>query len=199
MSRIPVPQPGDHAPIAGPHDVSLRPIAEGDLDMLLRWQREPEVAHWWDEADLSREEMRREYLEPDIAPTWRFVIEWEGRDVGMVQYWHKYPDTDDLWSAGIDILIGEADARDRGVGREAIRVLLRYLFEVKRLHRVTIDPEVANVRAIRAYERAGFTRDGVLRHEYQIRGEYVDTQYLSILETDWPEAKRVWLEERASR
>ncbi len=197
--RFPVPHPGDHEPIAGPHDVSLRPIVEGDIEQFMRWLQEPDVAHWWDEADSSLEEIRSEYFEPDPAyPCWRFIIVWQGRDVGLIQYYHDYPDADALFSAGVDILIGEADARDRGVGREAIRVLLQYLFEVKRLHRVTIDPEVGNARAIRSYEAAGFTRDGVSRDNDFIRGAYVDTLYLSILEGEWPAAKARWLAERGT-
>ena len=197
MSRYEVPRPGDHEPIAGPHDVSLHPIVETDLEAILRWRSDPEVAHWWDEAELSLPEMRRNYLEPDVNPCWRFIIERAGRGIGVIQYHHPYADTDYSFTAGIDIFIGEAEARDRGVGREALRVLLSYLFEVKRVHRVTIDPEVGNTRAIRAYERAGFTRDGVLRHDDFIRGEYVDRQYLTILEDEWPAARARWFAERA--
>ena len=199
MSRYPVPLPGDHDPIAGPHDVNLRPIVADDIEQFMRWLQEEEVAYWWDEADSSLEEIRADYFEADVNPCWRFIIVWQGRDVGLFQYYHDYADTEYSFSAGIDIFIGEADARDRGVGREAIRVLLCHLFEVKHLHRVTIDPEVGNTRAIRSYEAAGFKRDGVSRHNYFMRGEYVDTQYLSILETEWPEAKARWLEARAAR
>lgn len=75
-------------------------------------------------------------------------------------------------------------------------MLLRYLFEVKRLHRVTIDPEVDNARAIHTYQKAGFRLEGVLRHNDRIHDRYVDTQYLSILEDEWPEARARWLAER---
>lgn len=105
-----------------------------------------------------------------------------------------------LWTAGIDIFIGEPDARDRGVGTEAVRTLLQYLFEVKRLHRVTIDPEVGNRRAIRSYEKAGFRFDGVLRHNDRFEdGRYADTHFMSIIEDEWPAARARWEAEVASK
>jgi aminoglycoside 6'-N-acetyltransferase len=199
MSRYEVPKPGDHEPIAGPHDVSFRPIVPGDLDDLWRWQHETEVVQWWGEPTEDREEFRRENFDSDVAPTWRFIIEWDGRGVGLIQYYHDYADTEDSWSAGIDIYIGEPDARDHGVGTEAVRTLLRYLFEVKHVHRVTIDPQTTNARAIRAYEKAGFSRDGVMRHNDFMHGRYIDTQYLSILEDEWPAAGERWLSERSAQ
>jgi aminoglycoside 6'-N-acetyltransferase len=176
--------------------VSLRPIADEDLDKLWRWQHEPGVVEWWGEPNEDREQFRAEHFEPDVAPTWRFIIEWQGRPVGMLQYYHDYPDTEDSWSAGIDIYIGEPDARDRGVGTEAVRIMLRYLFEVKRVHRVIIDPQTTNARAIRAYEKAGFRREGVMRHNDFMHGKYIDTQYLSIIEDEWPAERDRWLAER---
>ncbi|HXI44982.1 MAG TPA: GNAT family protein, partial [Candidatus Acidoferrales bacterium] len=45
----------------------------------------------------------------------------------------------------------------------AIRTLARYLIEGRGHHRLTIDPSAANERAIKAYERVGFRRVGVMR------------------------------------
>ena len=194
MTRNALPNPGDHVPIAGPHHVSLRPIAAGDIDALFRWLHDPEVAQFWGEPPADRDEVRGGYLEPNEAPTWCFIIQHAGRDVGLIQYWHAYADTHYRFSASIDIFVGEPDARNRGVGTEAVRTLLAHLFEVTGMHIVTIDPQTTNARAIRAYEKAGFRRDGVLRHHDRMHGEYVDTQYLSILEDEWPAARAAWLE-----
>lgn len=196
MPQRPLVDPTQHDPIPGPHEVSLRPIREADIPALWRWLHEPEVVEFWGDPDETVEEVRAENLEPDVYPCWRFIIEREGAPVGLVQYWHDDPDPEWWWSAGIDILIGEPGARGRGAGIEAIRVLLRHLFEVKHLHRVTIDPQVRNERAIHVYERAGFRRDGILRHDDIIRGQYVDAQYLTILEDEWPAARERWERER---
>jgi aminoglycoside 6'-N-acetyltransferase len=190
---------------ASPHEriegevVSLRLLVESDLPDLVRWLSDPEVVQFYGEPPVSVDEARRDYIDPDVHPVWRFVIEHEGRGIGEIQYHHPYPGTEWEWSVGIDIFIGEPDARNRGLGAEAVRTLLRYLFEVKRCHIVTIDPEVANARAIRSYEQAGFRLDGVLRHHAFEHGEYVDTHFMSILESEWPDARARWEAERASR
>ena len=58
------------------------------------------------------------------------------------------------------------DHQGRGVGPEAIRLAARWLIDERGHHRITIDPAAANARAIRAYEKVGFRRVGVLR-EYE--------------------------------
>ena len=138
---------------------------------ILRWLVEPEVLHWWDDALADIEAARHEYLDPDPhVPLWRYVMEEGGRGVGFAQWYHAYFGTDYARSAAIDIFIGEPDARERGLGTEAVRMLLRHLFEERGVHRVTIDPETGNARAIRAYQKAGFRLDGVLRHNDFMRG-----------------------------
>jgi aminoglycoside 6'-N-acetyltransferase len=198
MTADAVPLPGDHAPIEGPR-LRFRPVSQSDLPDLMRWLDDAEVRQFYGDPPASEAAAREDYLEVDVNPVWRFVIEEDGRGVGEIQYHHAYPGSDYAWSAGIDIFIGDPDARDRGVGTEAIRTMLRFLFEEKRVHRATIDPEVANARAIRAYEKAGFRLDGVLRHHAFEHGEYVDTHFMSILEDEWPAARERWDAERAGQ
>jgi aminoglycoside 6'-N-acetyltransferase len=183
-------------PIEGQR-LSLRPVEERDLVLIQRWLAEPEVLYWWDTQLEDIDAVREEFLEPDRhQPLWRYLIEEGGRSVGFVQWAHAYFDPEYAHTASIDIFIGEPDARDRGLGTEAVRTLLAYLFEVRGVHRVTIDPETRNGRAIRSYQKAGFRLDGVLRHNDFMRGGYVDTQMMSILETEWPDAKARWARER---
>ena len=85
------------------------------------------------------------------------MIEVDGVVAGSIQYEEV---TDPQYrSAGIDIFLGAAWQR-RGLGREAIGVLVRHLFETRGHHRLTIDPAVANERAIRCYEAVGFMPRG---------------------------------------
>ena len=134
---MPLPDPTDHEPIQGPR-LRLRPITPGDLPDLMRWLGDPEVMAFYGRPLTSLAEARGEFLEPSNLPCWRFIIEADGRAVGEVQYYYTYAEV--TWSAGIDIFIGEPDARGRGLGAEAIRTLLRYLFETKGVSRVVDRP-----------------------------------------------------------
>lgn len=79
------------------------------------------------------------------------------------------------------IFIGEADARGRGVGTAAARLMLQYCFEEEKLHRVYLRALAGNGQAIRSYEKAGFEREGYLRQDVCIDGEYLDVVWMAAL------------------
>ena len=88
-------------------------------------------------------------------------------------------------AAELQIRIGAADARGRGVGGEATRLLLRYAFDELDLHRVFLHVFEGNEPARRLYERVGFRTEGVLRQAARIEGEWVDVVLMAMLRTDY--------------
>nr|WP_237282594.1 GNAT family protein [Streptomyces fodineus] len=56
-----------------------------------------------------------------------------------------------------------SEARGRGIGTRARLQLVRYLFAHTPVMRIEADTESENVAQQRALEKAGFTREGVLR------------------------------------
>lgn len=79
------------------------------------------------------------------------------------------------------IFIGEPDARGRGVGTAAAKMMLRYCFEEQRLHRVYLRVLSENLQAVRSYEKAGFVREGYLKGDVCIDGEYRDVIWMAAL------------------
>lgn len=77
------------------------------------------------------------------------------------------------------IFIGEADARGRGVGTAAAGLMLRYCFEEQELHRVYLRVLADNIQAVRSYEKAGFVREGYLRGDVCLDGEYRDVIWMA--------------------
>ena len=77
------------------------------------------------------------------------------------------------------IFIGEADARGRGVGTAAAKLMLRYCFEEEALHRVYLRAFADNQQAIGSYERAGFKREGLLKDDVCIDGVYRDIVWMA--------------------
>jgi aminoglycoside 6'-N-acetyltransferase len=132
--------------------VTLRSLRFADAARLREIHAEPAVAMWWGSMD---EEFP--FDEPDST---RFTIWVDGQVAGMVQYWEE--DEPDYRHAGIDLFVA-TEFHGRGVGTDAVRTTVRHLVDEHRHHRITIDPSVENVAAVRAYEKAGFRRIGVMR------------------------------------
>lgn len=80
------------------------------------------------------------------------------------------------------IFIGEPQARGRGIGTAAARLMLRYCFEEEGLHRVYLRALAGNRPAIRSYEKAGFVREGCLRDDVFVNGSYCDVIWMAVLE-----------------
>ena len=130
----------------------LRPLEPADLAALAAIRAEPGVRRWWGE-------LRRGDLEPPCDGD-LLAIEVDGAVAGAISYEEV---TDPHYrSAGIDVFLGAA-WQGRGLGREAISLLVGHLIEDRGHHRLTIDPAASNERAIRCYEAVGFAPVGVMR------------------------------------
>jgi RimJ/RimL family protein N-acetyltransferase len=77
------------------------------------------------------------------------------------------------------------DHRGRSLGTDIVRVLCRYGFSVRGLHRLQLETLVDNVAMIAAAERVGFTREGVQRGAAWADGEFVDVVTMGLLAGEW--------------
>jgi RimJ/RimL family protein N-acetyltransferase len=83
------------------------------------------------------------------------------------------------------ITIGERDAWGRGLGSEATELMLEHAFERLGLHRVGLSVFSYNLRAIRAYEKAGFRIEGRQREAILRDGRYWDEIQMGVLVDEW--------------
>jgi RimJ/RimL family protein N-acetyltransferase len=130
----------------------LRPLVAADATALRRIITTPEVARWWDAPP--------EDFPFDEPESTRLTIEIDGAIAGLIQYWEE-PEPK-YRHAAIDLFLDPV-LHGHGLGTEAVRVVVRHLTEECGHHRITIDPAASNLAAIRAYEKAGFERVGVMR------------------------------------
>jgi aminoglycoside 6'-N-acetyltransferase len=140
--------------------VRLRPLERRDVERLIEIGAEPEVARWW--GEITREHLLDKAEGRDDATA--FAIEHEGEVVGLVEF--SEPGEDEFKHAGIDLFLASS-LHGRGLGRDAVRTLARWLINERDHHRLTIDPAVPNEAAIHAYEAVGFKRVGVLRRYWR--------------------------------
>ncbi|MFJ4013737.1 GNAT family N-acetyltransferase [Streptomyces sp. NPDC090026] len=82
-------------------------------------------------------------------------------------------------------------SRGRGYGSDAVAVLCHYGFVVRGLRRLQLETLSDNLAMLRAAERNGFVREGVLRSSAWVLGEFLDEVLLGLLAQEWePDARR---------
>jgi RimJ/RimL family protein N-acetyltransferase len=84
-------------------------------------------------------------------------------------------------SAELIIRIGAEENRGIGFGAEAVGLLVRFAFQERNLQRIWLRVFADNVRAIRAYEKAGLVHEGVQRRACFINGRWRDLVMMAIL------------------
>jgi len=172
--------------------VRLRPIRRSDLDILRTWAGDAEVMRYWAqpqplvtdrqfEADLDDRFSRFD------TSGYFFIESPDGRPIGRIEFERL---SERERSAEIMILIGDAGARGKGYGVDAMVALLGYLFRERDLHRVSLTVLTDNRAAIRAYEKVGFVNEGTLREDLYFGGKTHDQHVMSMLrheyEAAWP-------------
>jgi aminoglycoside 6'-N-acetyltransferase len=128
---------------------TLRPASPDDVDRLVAWHADPEVARYWDGETFTHAEVAERLAREDVEA---WIVEEGSEPVGYLQV---HPE-------GLDMFLVPA-ARGRGLGPDAARAMALHLRDERARERVTVDPYAWNEGAVRAWERAGFVE--VSRHE----------------------------------
>ncbi|MEH7225414.1 GNAT family protein [Bacillus sp. JJ1566] len=87
------------------------------------------------------------------------------------------------------VLIGDKNARGKGIGQQMIKEVLKIAFEELHLHRVSLAVFDFNNSAIACYEKSGFIKEGLLRDTGKNGEEYWSVWEMSILENEWLHVK----------
>ena len=139
---------------------AFRDMTAGDLPTIRRWLAAPHVREWWGDPAEQFALVSGDLDEPAMD---QYIVSTEGRAFGYLQCydltaWNSGFGAQPEGTRGIDLFIGEADMIERGHGAALIRAYVEGRLRGGTPRMVT-DPDPKNVRALRAYEKAGFRRD----------------------------------------
>jgi aminoglycoside 6'-N-acetyltransferase len=137
------------------------------LTLLRRWLDAPEVRRWWGSPSKQFELLRADLNEPLMTMR---IVSFNGRPFAYAQDYevHAWPQPHlahlPQGSRAIDSFIGWPSMIGRGHGQAYLRLLAKKLC-AEGAPLVAIDPAPDNVRARRAYEKAGFRLAGSVTTE----------------------------------
>jgi RimJ/RimL family protein N-acetyltransferase len=87
-------------------------------------------------------------------------------------------------TAHLGILIGDRNRRGKGIGRDAVKLLLGYAFDTLNLRRIEMRVLASHDAAVKLYETSGFVVEGRLRQAYYSAGTFVDVLVMALLRND---------------
>lgn len=165
----------------------LREIERADAERLDRWRVDPAMMGEFNDFGTRPTELLadaldqgRRFLTEDMG---RCVVarRSDGEPLGDMS-WHpvRYGPSDGSRALNIGISLAP-EARGHGYGVEAQRLLAELLFDLFDVVRVEASTDVENRAEQRALEKAGFTREGVLRQAQERAGAHHDLVVYSLL------------------
>jgi len=87
-------------------------------------------------------------------------------------------------SCSLTIRIGSEVDRNRGLGTEAMSLLLEYAWRDMGINRIQLTVRTDNERARRSYLKSGFRYEGTMRNAVFIDGKFRDLELMAILRSD---------------
>jgi len=181
MRSIPLPRP----PLTD-GDILLRPWERGDVKAVTAACQDPEIPRWTVVPHHYTERHARDFINAtgaDIASGRELalaIVDLDDRVVGALGLSNfDWPDL--KGEIGYWVV---ADARRRGVGSRATRLLAIWAIRQLGLERVELLANPDNDASLKLAERAGFTREGTLRRYRRRHGVREDLVMFSLLAED---------------
>jgi RimJ/RimL family protein N-acetyltransferase len=174
--------------------IRLRAVEKDDLPLFVKWLNDPEVRQGillhnpvsqteedgWYERMLARP-ADEHVMAIDVKEPPADAVEDRWKLIGSLAFdqidWH-------VRAAEFGILIGDKTCWNQGYGTESVRLLCQHGFNTLNLNRIFLHVFESNPRAIRAYEKAGFTLEGRERQAEYKDGKFIDVLRMSLLKSE---------------
>jgi aminoglycoside 6'-N-acetyltransferase len=168
-------------------DITIRPMTEADLPLMVDWLKQPHVATWFHEDTPTPDAVEEKYL-PRIrgeSPTKMFISCIGDRAIGMVQAYSidDYPEYAEAigrpeHAVGLDLFIGDQTQIGKGMGTKVLEAMgSRIVPDTFPDAEVMVaSPSVNNPASIQAFVNAGFEKGSIVN----VPGETEPEQIVSL-------------------
>lgn len=187
------------APFIQGHRVYLRSVERQDLALITEWLNDPEVTRLlfmglfpanleslvaqWERDRSNPEEVTLAVCDKEsnrfVGTAGLYRIHWVMR------------------TGEFRVFLGDKKAWNRGLGTECTRLMVVYGFEKLNLNKVWLGVNAENAGGVKAYQKAGFVHEGILRQEQYRNCQYYDAVRMSLLRSEYEAIRDTYLCETA--
>lgn len=180
-------------PLAFAPDCSFKEsMLDKDFELLFSWLQMPHVKKYWpanqgsssdsdNEANYTLELVKEKYsdyarghkkIDGKNKPINAFIIQNEDHPIGYIQYYNAYDFPRDGYElnnlpkslAAIDMFIGNKEYLGKGIAHQSLELFMKnYVF--KYFDYAFVDPYISNLRAIRCFDKSGFSSFKILKNK----------------------------------
>jgi RimJ/RimL family protein N-acetyltransferase len=159
-----------------------------DLPLFVEWANKPEVFGEYNPLhQMSKTEAEKMLENPSDFKVF-FIEKKDGSKIGFIAHFnvlHLGTGTKQL-EIGYSLVPSE---RGKGYCSEAVNIMADYLFLSREVMRIQAQTDQRNMASQRVLEKAGFKKEGLLRNNFYMRGEWTDDYIYSIIREEWKEPK----------
>ncbi len=167
--------------------VCLRPYIEEDVKQWYGWFNDELVTYWMDKRRFPNTHKKQsEYLEniSKSANDLQLAIVAKNKEkligtVGLhdIDYINR--------AADISVIIGEKQYLGKGIGKEAVSLLIDHAFTTLNLNKITAGAIEANKASCGLFKSLGFKKEGLLRGQIYLHGDYRNVVKFGLLSKEY--------------
>jgi ribosomal-protein-alanine N-acetyltransferase len=143
------------------NNVNLRIVEKEDVPLAHEWMNDPKfTGEFIGPIQMTREEFEKTGSSSPFAMKGFFIEKKDGTKIGLINHFTQYLGMGELLEIGYMMAPNE---RGKGYCTEAVQLMVDYLFLSKDISRIQITLSLRNKASKRVAEKAGFTREGIIR------------------------------------
>ena len=171
--------------------VYVRPVKKEDMKSFYKAAQDEEIRYMTGTRHVFTMDQLYEHYERIIQDETRFDFAICLRDNDELLGYLSIVEIDrENQKAGFRIALHSRGHLNKGYGTEAVRLALKFAFETLKLNRLQLEVFSHNSRALRAYEKAGFKREGIIRQSLFLNNQYSDEIIMGMLKKEYEELKK---------
>jgi len=165
--------------------IMLRPVRDTDLDQLYEFHVDIDNrGDFFPRGILAQPAFRKQFQETGFWSRDEGMLVMVSPQDAILGHIEYYKTVNYLDEYELSYQVYATEQRGKGVATEAVNLLVRYLFETKRVNRIRLVIHPGNLASRRLAEKCGFRHEGTARGAWYNQGRHQDVEIYAILHQD---------------
>ncbi len=169
--------------------IQLRPLQLADKERSIIWRNDPDIrdmalSYRFPVTEAMEDNWYKKVMTGEDPTKVFFAIEniSDGKHIGFI---HLYNIDYIAANAYFGVTIGDKSEHGKGKASDAMHILFQFAFKHLNLHKINLEVASFNTKAVELYHKFGFKREGVLRKQLYISGQYFDKYCMGIFREEY--------------